>query len=157
LSQSYLLVSRQGLRGFQTARPPVLEDVAAREVRRLAVKEQKRKKDEAKRWARKKMVARDALEKRSRVQAREGLPLESSPSIEDEEDDDDDDEGMEVRAGFMIHPAQVGWPRPNKLGLPGAQQFIKHTQLRERPNRPKRLVQWGKGDSPFQSGFLLPS
>jgi hypothetical protein len=33
-----------------------------------------------------------------------------------------------------------GWPRPNKLGLHGAQQFIKHTQLRERPNRPKRLV-----------------
>jgi hypothetical protein len=33
---------------------------------------------------------------------------------------------------------------PNKLGLPGAQQFIKHTQLRDRPNRPKRLVQWGR-------------
>jgi hypothetical protein len=49
----------------------------------------------------------------------------------------------------LIHPARWGWPRPNKLGLLGAQQFIKHTQLRERPNRPKRLVQWGKGDSPF--------
>jgi hypothetical protein len=64
--------------------------------------------------------------------------------------------------GWVIDPAQVGlakaqqirvvkwgWPRPNKLGLSGAQQFIKHTQLRERPNRPKRLVQWGKGGSPF--------
>jgi hypothetical protein len=49
---------------------------------------------------------------------------------------------------FATQP-RWGWSRPNKIGFPEAQQFIKHTQLRERPNRPKRLVQWGKGGSPF--------
>jgi hypothetical protein len=101
LSQSYLLVSQQELRGFLTARPPVPEDAAANEVHWLAAKEQKQKKDEAKRRARKKMVAHDVMETCCRVQAREGLPLESSPKTEVEEDDDnDDDEGMEVHEGF---------------------------------------------------------
>jgi hypothetical protein len=46
--------------------------------------------------------------------AREGLPLEASPSTEEEEDDDDDDEGMEVRVVFSPEvgprsvPASVG-------------------------------------------------
>jgi organic radical activating enzyme len=107
---------RQGLQGFRTTRPPVPEDTTAREVCWLAAEEKKRKKDEekkrkkdeekkrkkdeAKKRACKRMVARDSLKKRSRAQAREGLPLEASPSTEEEEDDDDDDEGMEVRAGF---------------------------------------------------------
>jgi hypothetical protein len=47
------------------------------------------------------MLAHDALEKRHRAQAREGLPLEASPSME-EDDDDDDDEGMEVCLGFSL-------------------------------------------------------
>jgi hypothetical protein len=76
----------------------VLEDAAAREARRLVAKE-KKKKDEEKKRARKKMLARDSLEKRCRALAREGLPLEASPSTEEEEDDDDD-EGMEVRMGL---------------------------------------------------------
>ena len=94
-------------------------------MRRLAAEEQKRKKDEAKRWARKKMVAHDLLEKRRRAQAREGLPLESSPSTEEEEDDDDDDdEGMEVRVvfrpevGFSSAPASTG---PSDGASPPAQ------------------------------------
>lgn len=41
-------------------------------------------------------AGRDALEKRRRAQAREGLPLEGSPSKEN----DDDDEGMVVHLGF---------------------------------------------------------
>jgi hypothetical protein len=45
------------------------------------------------------MVAHDVLEKRRRAQAREGFPLESSPSTKEEEDEDDD-EGMEARVGF---------------------------------------------------------
>jgi hypothetical protein len=49
----------------------------------------------------------------------------------------------------LINPAQVGLAEAQQIGLSGAQQFIKHTQLRERLNRPKRLVQWGKGGSPF--------
>jgi hypothetical protein len=69
-------------------------------VRRLPTEEQKWKKYEAKRWAYKKMVARHALEKRRRAQARKGLPLESAPSNEDDDDDDDDDEGMEVHTDF---------------------------------------------------------
>jgi hypothetical protein len=83
---------RQVLRGFRIARPPVLENTAAREVRRLTIEENKRKKDEAKKRAHKRMVARDSLEKHNRAQAREGLPLEASPSTEDE--------GMEVCVGF---------------------------------------------------------
>jgi hypothetical protein len=78
----------------------VPEDATVREVRRLATEEQKRKKDKAKRRDRKKMVARDLLEKCCRAQAREGLSLESSPGTEEEDDDDHDDEGMVVRAGF---------------------------------------------------------
>jgi hypothetical protein len=45
------------------------------------------------------MLAYDALEKRRRAQAREGLPLKASPSTEDD-NDVDDDKGMEVRWGF---------------------------------------------------------
>jgi hypothetical protein len=85
----------------------------AREVRWLAAEEKKRKKDEAKKQAGKKMVAHDSLEKRCRAQAREGLPLEASLSSE-EEDDDDNDEGMEIHVGFSPEvgprsaPASVG-------------------------------------------------
>jgi hypothetical protein len=43
------------------------------------------------------MLARDALEKARMAQARDGLPLEASPS---KEEDNDDEEGMEVRMGF---------------------------------------------------------
>jgi hypothetical protein len=65
-----------GLRGFRTARPLVLEDTDARVVRRL-VAEAKKKKDEEKKRA------HDSLEKRCTAQAREGLPLEASPSSEE--------------------------------------------------------------------------
>jgi hypothetical protein len=89
-------------------------------VRRLAAKEQKRKKDEVNRRARKKMVARHVLEKRRRTQAREGLSLESSPRSEEEEDDndDDDDEGMEVYASFSPE-ARLG-SAPASTGPSGA-------------------------------------
>lgn len=86
------------MRGFQTARPPVPEDVAGREAHRL-IAEERKKKGEKKKRALEKMLARDALEKRLRAQTREGLPLEASLSMEDD-DDYDDDEGMEVRMGF---------------------------------------------------------
>jgi hypothetical protein len=38
------------------------------------------------------MRAREALEKRRRRQARDGLPLDSSPDTPDDDDDDDDDD-----------------------------------------------------------------
>jgi DNA-directed RNA polymerase delta subunit len=88
------------LQGFRTAWPPVPEDATDREALRLVAQE-KKKKDEEKKRAHKKMLAHDALEKRHRAQAREGLPLEASPSME-EDDDDDDDEGMEVCLGFSL-------------------------------------------------------
>ena len=58
-----------------------------------------KKKYEEKKRACKKMLARNSLEKGCRARAREGLPLEASPSTK-EEGGDDDDEGMEVRMGF---------------------------------------------------------
>jgi hypothetical protein len=66
-------------------------------VRRLEA--EAKKKDEEKRRACKKTLARNSLEKSCRARAREGLPLEASPSTKEEEGDDDD-EGMEVRMGF---------------------------------------------------------
>jgi hypothetical protein len=53
--------------------PPILKDVAGRATRRLAVEQQKRKKDKEKKQAREKMAAHNALEKRRRAQEREGL------------------------------------------------------------------------------------
>lgn len=82
-------------------------------MRQLAV-EEKKKKDADKKRARKKMLVHDALEKRRKAQAREGLPLEASPSTE-EEDYDDDDEGMEVQLGFS--PEARLWSEPASAGL----------------------------------------
>jgi hypothetical protein len=65
-------------------------------VRRLAAEKEKEKKDAEKARARERMRARDALEKRCRRQARDGLPLESSPETPDNDDDDDDDDNDEV-------------------------------------------------------------
>jgi hypothetical protein len=51
--------------------------------------------------ARKRMRAREALEKRRRRQARDGLPLEPLPEMPDEDDDDDDeDDDMAARLGL---------------------------------------------------------
>jgi hypothetical protein len=46
------------------------------------------------------------LEKRGRRQARDGLPLESSPETPDDDDDDDDDEDddMAARLGLSLDP-----------------------------------------------------
>jgi hypothetical protein len=108
------LILSQGLRGFRSARHPVPEDAAGREARRLVAEE--KKKDADKKQARKKMLARDALEKHRRAQVREGLPLEASPSTEDD-DDDNDDEGMEVRLGF--NPEARLWSAPASVGTSG--------------------------------------
>jgi hypothetical protein len=97
-------------------------DTVDREVCWLAAEEKKWKKDEAKKRPRKKMVARDSLEKRHRAQDREGIPLEASPSAE-EEDDDDDDEGMEVREGFSpkVGPrSALAWAGPSGGIAPSA-------------------------------------
>jgi hypothetical protein len=87
-------------------------------VCRLAAEDKKWKKDEAKKQAHKRMVARDSLEKHHRAQARDRIPLEASPSTEEEEEDDNDNnEGMDVHAGFS---PEVG-PRstPSSAGPSG--------------------------------------
>jgi hypothetical protein len=50
------------------------------------------------------MLAREALEKRRRRQARDGLPRESSPETPDDDDDDDDDEDDDMAAQLGLSP-----------------------------------------------------
>jgi hypothetical protein len=103
-----IFVRPQGLRGFKLSRPSVPEDAADRTARRLATEKDKEKKNAEKARARERMRAREALEKRRRRQAREGLPLESSPDTPDDDDDDDDDDDedddMAARLGLSPDP-----------------------------------------------------
>jgi hypothetical protein len=99
-----IFVRPQGLRGFKLSRPPVPEDAADRAARRLAAEKEKEKKDAEKAWAREKMRAREALEKHRWRQARDGLPLESSPDTPDDDDDDDEDDDMAARLGLSPDP-----------------------------------------------------
>jgi hypothetical protein len=49
----------------------------------------------------------------------------------------------------MIHPVRWSWPKPSTLRLSRSPTVPQHTQLSDSLNPPKRLVQWGKSDSPF--------
>jgi hypothetical protein len=69
-----IFVCPQGLRGFKLSRPPIPEDAVDRAARRLAAEKEKEKKDTEKARALERMRAREALEKRCRRQARDGLP-----------------------------------------------------------------------------------
>jgi hypothetical protein len=109
-----IFVHPKGLRIFKPARPPVLEDAVDRAVRRLAAEKEKEKKDAEKAQARERMRAREALEKRRRRQARDGLPLESSPETPDDDDDDDDeDDDMAARLGLSPDP-RLGQGSPSQ-------------------------------------------
>jgi hypothetical protein len=101
-----IFIRPQGLRIYKPVRPPVPEDAADQAVRRLAAKKEKEKKDAKKARARKRMLAREALEKHRRMQARDGLPKESSPKMpdDDDEDDDDDDEDDDMAARLGLSP-----------------------------------------------------
>jgi hypothetical protein len=61
------------------------------------------------------MRAREALEKRRRRQARDGLPLEPSSETPDDDDDDDDDEDddMAARLGLSLDP-RLGQGSPSQ-------------------------------------------
>jgi hypothetical protein len=100
-----IFVRPQGLRIYKPVRPPVPEDAAGRAARRLATEKEKEKKDAEKARARERMLAREALEKRRRRQARDGLPRESSPETPDDDyddnDDDDEDDDMAARLGLI--------------------------------------------------------
>jgi hypothetical protein len=69
-----------------------------RAARRVAAEKKKEKKDAEKAWARERMRARDALERRRWRQERDGLPREPSPETPDDDDDDDDDEDDDMAA-----------------------------------------------------------
>jgi hypothetical protein len=93
------------LRGFKLSWPLVPEDAVDRAARRLAAEKEKEKKDAEKARARERMRAWEALEKRRRRQARDGLPLEPSPDTPDDDDDDDDeDDDMAARLGLSPDP-----------------------------------------------------
>jgi hypothetical protein len=94
------------LRSFKLSLPPIPEDAADRNARRLAAERDKEKKDAEKARARERMRAREALKKRRRRQARDGLPLESSPDTldDDDDDDDDDDEDDDMAAWLGLSP-----------------------------------------------------
>jgi hypothetical protein len=84
-----------------------------RAARRLAAKKEKEKKDVEKARARERMLAREALEKRHRRQAREGLLRESSPETPDDDDDDDEDDDMAARLGLSPDP-RLGQGSPSQ-------------------------------------------
>jgi hypothetical protein len=83
--------------------PPVPEDVVDRAARRVAA-EKKEKKYAKKAWARERMRARDALERRRRKQERDGLPREPTPETPDDNDGDDDDEDDDMAARLGLSP-----------------------------------------------------
>jgi hypothetical protein len=99
-----IFVRPQGLRIYKPARPPVPEDAADRAARRLAAEKEKEKKDAEKARARERMLAREALEKRRRRQARDGLPLEPLPDTPDDDDDDNDDEDDDMATRLGLSP-----------------------------------------------------
>jgi hypothetical protein len=72
------------------------------------------KKDAKKARARKRMLAREALEKHRRRQARDGLPRESSPETPiDDDGDDDEDDDMAARLGLSPDP-RLGQGSPSQ-------------------------------------------
>jgi hypothetical protein len=118
-----IFVRHQGLRIYKHVRPPVPEDAADRAARRLAAKKEKEKKDAEKARAHERMLAREALEKRRRRQARDGLPREPSPETpdddddddadDDDDDDDDEDDDMAARLGLSPDP-RLGQGSPSQ-------------------------------------------
>jgi hypothetical protein len=75
---------------------------------------EKEKKDAKKARARERMLAREALEKRHRRQARDGLPRESSPeTLDDDDDDDDEDDDMAAQLGLSPDP-RLGQGSPSQ-------------------------------------------
>ena len=68
------------MRDIRASSPPVPEDAQRRAVNRAYAEAQKKKKDAKMAKRKKKIVERNALEKRRQKQKLEGLPVEASPS-----------------------------------------------------------------------------
>jgi hypothetical protein len=101
--------------------PPVPEDRKQREQNRLLVEEQKQKKDAMKRKRDNDIHTRDALEKRRRQQARDGLPREESPLELDSDNkdfdifSDDEEEAQGFRGEVPPQEAPARGPRPQGI------------------------------------------
>ena len=85
--------------------PPVPEDARRRAANRAHAEAQKKKKDAKEARRNKKIVEREALEKRRRCQKQDGLPVELSPSPSLSEDSEDD--GFERGRGPLDHLPDV--------------------------------------------------
>jgi hypothetical protein len=94
-----IFVRLQELGFHKPSLPPVPEDTVDRAAWRVAVERKKEKKDAKKARAHERMWARDALERRRRMQERDGLPRDPSPETPDDDDDDEDDD-MAARLGL---------------------------------------------------------
>jgi hypothetical protein len=126
----------QDLSAVKDSRPPVLEDRAAREARRISVAQKKGEKDVAKKHQVRKALEREALNKRRRQQSLKGLPIEESPfetvlgEDGDEDSDDDDDRSRYDTVTFLAHLPDV---RPLSLSAEG--QPPRHRGQSWRPSR----------------------
>jgi hypothetical protein len=109
----------QDLLAVKESRPPIREDRAAREARRLSVAQKKEEKDAAKKHQVKKTLECEALKKRRRQQSLEGLPIEESPfetvSREDKDSDNDDAGSRYDTTTFLAHLPDVR-PLPEPVG-----------------------------------------
>ena len=92
------------MRDIRASPPPVPEDAKRRAANRAYAEAQK-KKDAKTAKRKKKIVERDALEKRRWKQKLEGLPVEASPSTSVEGSSGDD--GGEVGQGPLDHLPNV--------------------------------------------------
>jgi hypothetical protein len=108
----FVEASVQDLSAVKESRPPVSEDQAAREARRLSAAQKKGEKDAAKKRLVRKALEREVLNKRHRQQSLEGLPIEESPSEtvsgEDEDSGDDDAGSRYDTMTFLVHLPNVG-------------------------------------------------
>jgi len=95
------------MRDVRDSPPPVPEDARRRAANRAHAEAQK-KKDAKEARRNKKILEREALEKRHRRQKQDGLPMELSPSPSLSEDSLDDDDGIERGRGPLDHLPNVG-------------------------------------------------
>jgi hypothetical protein len=126
----------QGLGFYKPSLPPVPEEAVDRATRRVAAEKKKEKKDAEKAWARERMRAREALERRRRRQERDGLPRE--PSLETPDDDDDEDDDMAARLGFspdlrLVQGSSSQPPSGLAPSVSGAGTSRSRSEERDRP------------------------
>jgi hypothetical protein len=95
----------QDLSVVKESRPPVPEDQAAQEARRLSVAQKKGEKNATKKRQVRKALKHEAWNKRRRQQSLEGLPIKESPSEAvsgEDEDSGNDDIGSQYNTVDII-------------------------------------------------------